>query len=759
MNKSKQTSEVKDSKGKTETVNKPKENKQDLNKTSTTDKNSNLDTSKAESKLSLNTKNKENIAKNQSKGVMDTTKKPTVNVKETPKKETLNKENSIVSDTKNIKEDLSKTVSKSVISKTITEKDKDKDKDKDKENKDKTKEKEPLSKENSKKVLSKQSTIKESMKDSIKDSKVSSSNNVTSNNDIKKSESKVTISKVNVKDDNKDTKEKSDITETKEKLKKIESKSNISVSKNEKTNEKSKDQIKDKSIAESTKNKENKDIKLLKAPTKEIKDIEEKTNDTTNQTKQILNEIKVQDEKNLGDSFLNKVEDLDDTKNKNFNLSPNELSNIDLVSNSNNNFNPSYQILKPKKFTDLVIEKVPFFDFNLLSCMNGIKESQNILHENNDDEFAVFHYTFWKHKQFYLSKKTINEFDDMFGDYKPLYLKNDDFFKTKNVFLDNKEFNQKSKIEYNYLDTDIKGLKTSTIGTTKNSMNDNLKKSFEFKQSPTRLFTVSSPNELKNIFQRDASNNSNLYKLQLDIFSPNSKNVEDYYEKEECKDMYNGKMIDIFNKNKFKRSKEKLKASFDNNLFDDIQLCSSNIQIQNDLTKFRQEKQKISEPYILDMGNKQRENYLKSLKNYELGHEHNSRILNPVNNIKNKHQLINSDIAFDLDYKDILERQKIKINDNQNFIRSHSNGNKLDKKENKSHSKNKVPFKQKAIILEKKIQLGKNQIISTLDFHSKSNNNYTKEKNEFIYLNKEKDKKISNKGAELLKKLSEKNNI
>ena len=62
-------------------------------------------------------------------------------------------------------------------------------------------------------------------------------------------------------------------------------------------------------------------------------------------------------------------------------------------------------------------------------------------------------------------------------------------------------------------------------------------------------------------------------------------------------------------------------------------------------------------------------------------------------------------------------------------------------------------------ILEKKIQLGKNQIISTLDFHSKSNNNYTKEKNEFIYINKEKDKKISNKGAELLKKLSEKNNI
>lgn len=751
--KSKQNSDVKDNKVKVESNTKKSDVKQDLNKTTTTDKNSNLDTSKVESKLSLNTKNKENITKNQSKGVIDTAKKSIV--KETPKKEGIAKENSTISDNKVNKDDLLKTASKSIINKAIQEKDNDKDKNK-------VSEKEPLSKENSKKVLSKQSTLKESKLPSNNNNANSSLNNtINTAKDIKKSESKATISKVTItkkesKDlsvtnkDNKDTKEKekSDIIETKDKLKKIESKSNISTSKNEKTTDKNNQQIKEKPSLEISKTKDQKSSKTV---TKEIKENEEKTNDVTNP---VLLESKMLEEKNLGESFLNKVEDLDETKNKNLGISPNELSNIDLI--SNNNYIPSYQMMsRQKKFTDLVIEKVPFFDLSLLNCANGIKNT----FDENENFIIINHFTLWRHKQFYISKRIVNEYDDMFGDYKPIYLKNDELFKSKNVFLDNKEFNLKSRMDFSYVETDNKGLKFSTLGTAKNSMNENLKKSFEYKQSPTRLFTVNSPTEFKSIYQRNTSNNTNLYKLQLGIFSPELKNVDEYNEKDQYIDMNNGKMLDLFSKNSYKRSKEKLKVSFDNNLFDDIQISSVNAQIQNDLDKFKQDKQKLNEPYMLDMGNKQRENYLKSLKNYDLGQEFSSRILNPINNIKNKHQLINSDIAFDLDYKDILERQKIKTNENSNFIRSHSNGNKLDKKDNKSHSKNKVPFKQKAIILEKKIQLGKNQIISTLDFHSRSNNNYTKEKNEFILLNKEKDKKISNKGAELLKKLSEKNNI
>lgn len=187
------------------------------------------------------------------------------------------------------------------------------------------------------------------------------------------------------------------------------------------------------------------------------------------------------------------------------------------------------------------------------------------------------------------------------------------------------------------------------------------------------------------------------------------------------------------------KTNQRAKACFDD--FGNDDNCSTfSITYSNN---FNYDKNPFSKSY-----NNQHLQYLRSLKQSKGNHIEITNLLNPTN-IINKQYLINPDVAFQLDYKEVLEKQKLGI------VKEKVSGGK---------EMPKLSFKQKAMIAEKKIAFGK----STNFYSALGSFNYpTYEKSKAIVdrvivntitANNIQQKKIgmTTRGAQLMIKLNEK---
>ena len=495
-------------------------------------------------------------------------------------------------------------------------------------------------------------------------------------------------------------------------------------------------ETKDKGVKELTKSTSKATISKTTTTKVETSNINETTNITKERAEEeILNESTLKktldEQKNtenqMEESFIKKVGDLDDeTQTKKIFF--NEISSsdgFDFEKNKINNLGFINNKLKDNKFNnnELKIVQVPFFNSSNLNYQDNLCEgytenfrSSNNLAKAKEDflsvdqstgENAIRPFSVKKEKSYLLKDQTYQKIDPM-ATYQPTYksLTNENVYNYSGLNFSALSIPKISKFSNPTYNQNLANFNNNFNYTTSNSQNF----AANFQQIKKSLSPVVTHNNRENNNLRNSMNDhyNNTFTAPC-LTSPVNITISP-----------------------IEKIEKRMKATFDNFPED-----------KNDRDiSYRQ----VNLNPFCRMNQNHHLQYLKSLKQSKGLKIDTYSLCNPANSL-HRVNLLSPDLAFELDYKDVLEKQKLKVGENRE---------KQDKLDNQ-----KLSFRQKALITEKRIALGKNPIIQTFNefsLPSVEQRNFVKEKN--IHMTQLQTKKIgmSTKGAQLMLKLNGKIN-